>query len=537
MKKLLTTLIILIVLVAGGLTALGFGLRSTIEQQLLGGLGNMAVDTQGKPYVATADQLNFSPFTREVSIRGLAVRGEQPEGQETWLVSEASFRLPVRMMLALTPLRGMVLDGNNLMDIAENVVVRNASMTTPNSRVTVQRKEVDVIRAKPSVVTRALDKNEPIDMVTAMYNMGAGNSRAFFVTADIIDASASIKTSVKEVHMAGWQENTIASLAVDGLVVRVDGTQGLSIGHFRQEGIVFPEESLMRQLLPLCEAPDSEKAQQKLMPLVETMLNAEPPLMRKFQASDMDFAVETSSVQVKEVQFEWLSNAPSHTRSSITGLTASSSLLYALLDMTLPPLNMNMAFESQTKGTVSHKKATVESVGMGQLACSLNMNENPGTRMPEDLLTQSFSDFTLSYKDAGATAWLGLNISPSVPEAVAALEELAALPGIKETPQNKAIQQGLQAFASKPGSLDIQTTPGRTVFVLDLLAMLDNPGMLLTLTAQQGSQSLTNQMEGLQLTFEAMRAMNEQQDQDQQAQEQEQQPQQKQPEQQKQPQQ
>lgn len=511
MKKLLKTLILLAVIIAVGLTALGFGLRSSIKEQLLSGLGNMSIDPQGKAYTATADQVDFSPFTREVSIRGLSLRGEQARGPETWLVSEASFRLPVRMLLALTPLRGMVLGGNNLVDIAENIVVRNVTMTTPNSRVTVQREEIDVIRAKPFVVAQALDRNEPIDMVTATYSMGADNTRAYFVSADIIDASGSIKVNFKEMHMAGWQEHAIASLAIDDLAVRVGGAQGLAIGHLRQEGIFLPEETLMRQLVILSEDPESQEAQQQLMPLVETMLNAEPPLLRKFQATDMNFAVETSSVQVKEAQFEWLSNAPSHTRSSITGLTAPSSLLYALLELTLPPLNMDMAFESQTKGTVSHKKATLQSVGMGQLECSLNMNEKPGARMAEDLLTQSFSDFTLNYKDQGATAWLGLNISPSVPQAVATLESLAALPGIKETPQNKAIRQSLQAFAAKPGNLDIQSTPGRTVLVLDLIAMLDNPGMLLTFTAKQGESSLAEQMETLKLPFETVRAMSTQQ--------------------------
>lgn len=511
MNKLLKAFIILAVLVAGGLTALGFGLRSTIEQQIIDGLGNMAVTPQGKTYAATADQVDFSPFTRDVSIRGLAVRGENAGRQEAWLVSEASFRLPVRMLLAFTPLRSMVLDGNNLMDIAENVVVRNATMTNSNSRVTVQRKEVDVLRAKPFVVAQVLDKNEPIDLVTAAYNMGADNTRAYFVNTEVIDDSASVKASVKEMHMAGWQENTIASIAIDGIAVRIDGTQGLSIGHLRQEGIVLPQEDLMHQIVALCEDPESEEAQQQLIPLVETVFNTEPPLLRRFLASDMAFAVDTSSVQVKEAQLEWLSNAPSHTRSSITGLTAPSSLLYALLDMTLPPLNMNMAFESQTTGAVSHKQATVQSQGIGQLACSLNMNETPGTHLPEDLLAQSFSDFKLSFKDEGATAWLGLNISPSIPQAVATLEALAALPGIKETPQNKALRQNLQAFAAKPGNLDIQTTPGQTVLVLNLLAMLDNPGMLLTSTVQQGDRSLAEQMESLRLPFEAVRAMSAQQ--------------------------
>ena len=57
MKKLLKTLIILAILVAGGLTALGFGLRSTIQEQVLNGLSNLSRSPQGKPYAASADQV------------------------------------------------------------------------------------------------------------------------------------------------------------------------------------------------------------------------------------------------------------------------------------------------------------------------------------------------------------------------------------------------------------------------------------------------------------------------------------------------
>jgi hypothetical protein len=266
----------------------------------------------------------------------------------------------------------------------------------------------------------------------------------------------------------------------------------------------------------LSENPEAKETQEQLIPLMETILNYDPPLLRKFQASDMTFAVDTSTVQVKESQFEWFSNTPTHTKSSITGFTASSGLLYAILDMTLPPLNMDMVFESRTTGTVSHKTAEVRAPGLGQVVCSLNMNDKPGSRVVEELFTQSFSDFTLSYKDDGAVAWTGLNLFPNAPQAAATIQALAALPGIRDTPQNAIIRQNLQAFAARPGSLDIKTTPGRTVLVLDLIAMLDNPGMLLTIAASPGDHALVEQMETLRLTFETIRAMNAQQQQQQQ---------------------
>lgn len=513
MEKLLKTLIILAVLVVGGLTALGFGLRSSIQEQVLNGLSNMSRSPQGKPYAASADQVEFSPLTREIFIRGLALRGEQANGPETWLASEISFRLPLRMLLALTPLRVMILKGSEPLDIAENVVVRNIAMTTPNSRVLVQREEMDVIRATPFVIGQALDGHEPIDMITATYDMGADNTSAHFVSADIIDANGSVRVAFKEMRMSGWKGRSIASLAIDDMEIRIGGAQTMAVGRMVQEGIALPEEDMMRQLVALSENPEAKETQEQLIPLMETILNLEPPLLRKFQAADMTFAVDTSAVQVKETQFEWFSNSPTHTKSSITGLTAPSNLLHAALDMTLPPLNVDMVFESRTTGTVSHKTADVRALGLGQVVCSLNMNDKPGSRMAEELFTQSFSDFTLSYKDDGAVAWMGLNLFPDVPQAAATIKALAALPGIRDTPQNAVIRQNLQAFAARPGSLDIKTTPGRTVLVLDLIAMLDNPGMLLTLAARPGDHALVEQMETLRLTFEAIRVMNAQQQQ------------------------
>ena len=518
MKKLLKTVIILAILIAGGLSALGFGLRSTIQEQVLNGLSNLSRSPQGKPYAASADQVEFSPFTREIFIRGLALRGEQANGPETWLASEISFRLPLRMLLALTPLRIMILKGNEPMNIAENVVVRNLAMTTPYSRVLVQREEMDVIRATPFIIGQALEGHEPIDMITATYEMGADTASAHFVSADIIDANGSVRVSFKEMRMSGWKGRSIASLALDNMEVRIGGAQTMAVGRILQEGITLPEEGMIRQLVSLSENPEAEEAQEQLIPLMETMLNYDPPLLRKFQATDMTFAVDTSSVQVKETQFEWFSNTPTHTKSTIVGLTASSGLLHAVLGMTLPPLNMNMVFESRTTGTVSHKTADVRVPGLGQVACSLNMNDKPGPRMAEELFTQSFSDFTLSYKDDGGLAWTGLNLFPNVPQAAATIEALAALPSIRDTPQNAVIRQNLQAFAARPGSLDIKTTPGRTVLVLDLIAVLDNPGMLLTISGSPGDHALVEQMETLRLTFEAIRALNAQQQQQQQSQ-------------------
>lgn len=511
MKKLLTTLVVLAVLVVGGLAALGFGLRSVIQEQTLNALGNMTTSPQGSAYAASADQIQFSPLSREISIRGLSLQGERPQGPETWQIAELSFRLPLRILLAFTPLRDMVLDGKDMIDVAENVVMRNLVMTAPGNRVTVQREEIDIVRAMPFLIRQTLEKGEPVDMVAATYNMGANNTQVHFVTMDTPGADGSVRLTVKESRMRGWQGRTIESIVLDGLEMRVDNTPGMSIGHIVQEGLTLPDEDLLRQIMEATRQADPEEALNQIMPLMEAMLKSEPPLLRKAHVTDMAFAVETSSVQIKEMLFEWLSNTPPHTKSSVKGFAAPSSLLYALLDMTLPPLNMDMAFETRSTGTVSHQMASVAAAGLGVLDCEVKLNEKPGTNMMEGLLTQSFSDFSLKYRDEGFMAWLGLNISTNVPQAVGALNALAALPGVKNDQKNDAIRRSLQTFAARPGNLEIQTTPGHTALVLDLISLLDNPGMLLTVTAKPGDRALAEQMEAQKLTFEAIQAVSSEQ--------------------------
>ncbi len=508
MKKLLTTLIVLAVVVAGGLAALGFGLRSVIEEQTLNALGNMAISPQGEALTATATKIHFSPLSREISIQGLKLQNETPQGTETWQIADVSFRFPLRMLLVFTPLRNTVLDGKDMISVAENLVLSNIVMTAPQLRMTVQRKEVDALRARPFLIRQTLENQEPVDMVAAIYSMGADKASAHFITADIPSPSGATRLSVKETSIHGWQERTIESTALAGLEMRVGGAHGASIGHVRQEGITLPDENLLRQIIEASAQADQDEALNQLMPLMETVFNAEPPLLRKAHATDMTFAVETSSVQIKEATFDWLSNAPAHTKSSVKGLTAPSSLLGALLGLTLPPLHMDMAFESRSSGATSHKKASVSAAGMGTLACEVKLNEKPGTNVTENLLTQSFSDFSLKFTDAGLTAWLGLNISTNVPQATGALEALASLPGIKAGEQNDAIRRSLKAFAARPGSLEIQTTPGRTALVLELISLLDNPGMLLTVTAKPGDRALAEQMESLRLTFETIQAVS-----------------------------
>ena len=85
MKKLLKTLIILAILVTGVLTALGFGLRSTIQEQVLNGLSNLSRSPQGKPYAASADQVEFSPLRAKFSSVGWRCVASRPTGRKPGL--------------------------------------------------------------------------------------------------------------------------------------------------------------------------------------------------------------------------------------------------------------------------------------------------------------------------------------------------------------------------------------------------------------------------------------------------------------------
>lgn len=134
MKK--TVLILAPLLLAALLLVLAaqLWLRPQVENQARQALAGLT-SFDGSPVQSSVEVLDFSPLTRKLLLRGLELRMVQPQGPVTYQAAEISLRLPLRAMLACTPLRGAVLPEQGMTTVAEGLLLLNVSARTSLGKV------------------------------------------------------------------------------------------------------------------------------------------------------------------------------------------------------------------------------------------------------------------------------------------------------------------------------------------------------------------------------------------------------------------
>lgn len=502
MKKLLRFLVILAVLALAGFTAVGFWLRPQVEEHVLQGFNNMALASGVKNFAASVEQSDFSPFSRRVELRGLTLRGETPAGSTVYDIAELSYRLPLRMLLAYTPLRDLVLPETGMMAVAENITVRNLALRTAQGQVTVQREEINTIKAECSLVLEALAQ-QPMDALNAVYRTGVDKAHAFFISVEMPgparNMAGNMKMTIKEAVLKNWQGRTLEEVQLMDMRLLMGAQESARMGHLLEKGVTLPNEDMLRRLLAL--AAQAGQDYQTVLPgmnaLLEEMLDNEVPLVREVVATDLGFTLDEGSVTLKEIRFDWLSNKPRRTETKISGLSLPKDMLARRLGLVLPPLNLDVAFSMTEEGTDARlEKGSLHAQGLGNLDYGLKVFESPaaGLDLQQALLLQSFSDFSASFTDHGLMAWLGYNVSPNPSAAAAAMLAAAQLPGLKKTPANQAFSMALQNFVERPGTLELHSLPGKRLQILQLFGALGDPGSLFSLHVTPGGQSLETQI-------------------------------------------
>lgn len=504
MKKSYFVVTALLVLVAAGYLGISFGLRPLVEKQVLRGVQGLSISYDNRPSEASADQVEFFPFSCELVIRGLRLSGASPEGPIAYSVAEASLRVPFRMLLAFTPLRGIVLNNQGMMPIAENIALRNLTVRSPSARATVQRKEIDVLRAESDLVKQFLDAR-PVDTLAAVYHMGADNARSFFFSMDMPGKDGLAQLTFKEASLNGWQGGAIASISVDELQSRLNGHEGMRVNRIEITDITLPDIGLVHRLMDAAALGESDMdaAVKAAGPVMNELLAAQPPVLRQARARDLTFAVENGTVTMSATGVDWLSNAPQHTSSFIQGLAMPRSLATSVSGLALPDIKTDMTFESLALGSATYRKTlTLKAPGLADISCAFTLYDGGALSSEQALLLQTFSDLQLTVQDQGATAWLGRNISGD--PAVAAQTLRAAANNSLEmtaTAQNKAIREALVTFVDRPGRLEASSAKGQRIGILQLLAALNNPGSLFTLYAAPGPRTVEDQMSALAAEF------------------------------------
>lgn len=491
----------IVIMVAVGIMGLMFGLSPLVEGQVHRGIQNIGISGDGITTQAAVDRVEFSPLSRTLTLYGLRLRGETPQGPLSYEVAEVSLRIPLRMLLAYTPLRPMVLKDVGMMPVAENIVLRNLSTRSPDFRASVQREEINEVRSQSELVARFLD-GAPIDALAASYQMGADRAHCFFLSVNMPGKEGLAQLTIKESLVEGWDGAAIARMRIDDVQSRLNGRESMRMASFEASGITLPEIGLVHRLMDAATMgeEDMEAAVKIIGPILEEILAADPPLVRQVRANGMAFSVENGSVTIDGAGFDWLSNTPRHTTSFIRNLSAPRNLMQVSTGFLAPALKADMTFESMAQSSSSHKKnLTIKAENLADVDCSLTLYDAGIISTSEQaLLLQSFSDLHLSVKDRGAMAWLGINISPNGLAAATVLNQtLDKGLELNPTQQNKAIREALLAFVQRPGKLEVTSARGQRIGVLQLLAALSDPGMLFTCTATPGPKSLEEQINAL----------------------------------------
>lgn len=490
-----------VIMLAAGVMGLMFGLSPLVETQVHRGIQSIGISGDGITTHAAVDRVEFSPLSRTLTLYGLRLRGETPQGPLSYEVAEASLRIPLRMLLAYTPLRPMALKDVGMMPVAENIVLRNLSTRSPDFRASVQREEINEMRSQSELVARFLD-GAPIDALAATYQMGADRAHSFFLSVNVPGKDGLAQLTIKESRVEGWNGAFISQMRIDDVQSRLNGQESMRMASFEASDITLPELGLVHRLIDAAAMgeQDMEAAAKVVGPILEEILAADPPLVRQVRADSMAFSVENGSVTVDGVGFDWLSNAPRHTKSFIRNLAAPRNLVQTSADCLAPALKADLTFESLAQSSSAHKKTlTIKAEDLADINCSLTLYDAGIISTSEQaLLLQSFSDLQLTVNDRGAMAWVGLNLSPNGRASATAMHHgLDTGLELTPTPKNKAIREALLSFVQSPGKLEVASARGQRIGILQLLAALNDPGTLFTCTATPGPKLLEEQINAL----------------------------------------
>ena len=108
----------------------------------------------------------------------------------------------------------------------------------------------------------------------------------------------------------------IVEMHVDGMLLRIDGQDGLVLDSLSQSGIVLPEEALLRRLSRLFGAPPDQRSMQALF---QEILAADEPLFRELRLNGLAMPLPEDRAELKTGSFEWLSNRPARYRINLSG--------------------------------------------------------------------------------------------------------------------------------------------------------------------------------------------------------------------------
>lgn len=548
MKKLFRALVVLAVLSLAALAALYFWVGPKVEDMTRRELAELpqAVAALPTPLRLAAPQvreIEFSPFSRRLTVRGLEIRGtgnslplvrpkagrKPAPGEVRYTLEEGSYRLPLRALLLFTPLRNLALPEKGMITIGEDLRLSNFATVATQSSGTMQSliksETASHIRMDSALVRQLLEERESSaalpqgilsgqvqaeraapDLLHVAYRMGIGELRASGVSTRLLipEENINVHFSCEAVRMRNWEGPRVQEAVMDRLSLKQEGEEFLSLGVIREKEITLPEEAVLRDLLAQASEPlaDPDALQAALLRLIRD----KEPLFKELDLADLRVPVKGESspaVTLRKASMHWASNTPSQSSYSVDALSLPTSLLERESGLTFPGLpalvlDATLAFEGRDASSArEHGTLRAQSLGALEYDFLLWINSSAQSS-PQTVLDVTFGDVRLKYADQGLTAYLVKNVLPSAREATSILKAAIAAFCSGPAPENPAIRKALDTFATRPGVLEAQSKPGKKFNLLELVSLLGgDPGALFTVTAQPGTESLEAQINRL----------------------------------------
>lgn len=546
MKNLFRALLVLAILILAGIAALSFWIGPKVEEATRRELANLptlftiAGQLQFSP--SEVREIEFSPLSRRMILRGLTFRGtvnpqttagpDAPRhfapAEMRYTLEEASYRLPLRVLLLFTPLRDIVLPKKGMMTVGDNLRISNLAyslvMGPLKVHSAIKSEEANDIRIDSALFRELLtawergedlpqegasrdlqDERSYPDLLRLTYRMGIRELRV---------TGMSMRTEIPELgvndyscdamSMRNWEGRNVQEAAFEGLRMKDKGREVFYLGNITEKGIVLPEEAALRELLALAYQPrPNPKA---LFALLQQMLTSGEPLFKEFSASDLRIPFRNGAdrgLSIKKAALNWQSNTPLQYSFNMEALSLTTDFLERESGLTFPGLPALVLDATQgfaAQGTNAMREhGTIRAEGLGALEYDALVARGGGAlTSAQSLLTKTLDNVRLKYTDQGLTAYLARNILPAkmaTPLLKAGIEQICSGPA----PENTAIREALDIFAMLPGVLEVQSRPGKTFTLLELEKQLfaKNPGALLSVTVQPGKESLEAQINSL----------------------------------------
>lgn len=514
MKNLLRAVMVLAVLVLAGIAALAFWVGPQVEELARREIAAFAdtASIPGQLQLSAPDvkEISFAPFSRRLTLRGAEMRGEMPSlpgSSLLYTLEEASFRLPLRVLLLFTPLRNTVLPEKGMLTVCEDMRISNfasvSSLGSISARSMARSEEADLIRLESGLVRELLEGAASRDTLNVFYRMGIRELRVSSMTSSINIPEQSLRMALDcdSILVRNWEGRFTEQASVDGILLKKDDSELLRLGNITFTGFTLPEEAALRELLALADRPRPDRL--ALQALLLRMFASGDPLVRKISATDLRVLLHGQEASFKNFTLDWPSNTPLKYGFSLDKLSLPTALVERKSRLSLPGLpalvlDAQLNFAARGDNAM-HEQGTISAQTLGALEYDFVISGRGESLSPRALFASVLSDVRLKYTDQRLTAYLVSNAVPVAQAATPALKAGIAQFCSGDSPENTALRAALETFVTSPGVLEIRSRPGKSFRLLEVTSALakGNPAALFSVTAQAGKKSLEEQINAL----------------------------------------